>query len=375
MFNTLQTFDTEYSADSVEWCPTKEFKDIFVCGTYQLTPDDEKNQGSPKDVEKRKRVGIIYLFRVIDEEEPKLDLLQKLNVAAVLDMKWAHVKSHNNRTLLGVVNSEGFLQIYELVKEEEEILLKLVSEILVNPNGDNSVLALSLDWSTGNRNQSDSVAFKITVSDSLGTISLFAIHGNENKIERINSWQAHEFEAWITSFDYWDTNVVFTGGDDGKFLQFDTRLNPLEPVNVNKSHGAGVTSLHSNWKKQFCLVSGSYDENLRVWDTRKLRRPISELNVGGGIWRLKWDPYKAEHLLAACMYNGFCIVDCANLEEPKTVSEYKEHESIAYGCDWSYQRAKNDASEEECPVLVGTCSFYDHVLKLSSLNIKGLRTT
>ena len=29
-------FDTVYSADSVEFCPIDGFKDLFVCGHYQL---------------------------------------------------------------------------------------------------------------------------------------------------------------------------------------------------------------------------------------------------------------------------------------------------------------------------------------------------
>lgn len=46
------------------------------------------------------------------------------------------------------------------------------------------------------------------------------------------------------------------GGDDCKFLRFDTRIDTSSPVNTNRSHEAGVTSLHCNWKKEFCLVSG-----------------------------------------------------------------------------------------------------------------------
>lgn len=122
----------------------------------------------------------------------------------------------------------------------------------------------------------------------------------------------------------------------------------------------------------YIYLNNSYDEVLRTWDTRRLKRPIAELNLGGGIWRLKWDPYEAKNLLAACMYNGFYIVNCSNLETPEILAEYKEHESIAYGCDWSLVNGKfgvrRDWLENENEVLVGTCSFYDHILKLSSVN-------
>lgn len=33
---SLQVFDTQLSADSVEWCPVAQSHDVLVCGTYQL---------------------------------------------------------------------------------------------------------------------------------------------------------------------------------------------------------------------------------------------------------------------------------------------------------------------------------------------------
>lgn len=38
----LQVFDTELSADTVEWCPLPQYSHILACGTYQLQKDDEK---------------------------------------------------------------------------------------------------------------------------------------------------------------------------------------------------------------------------------------------------------------------------------------------------------------------------------------------
>lgn len=39
---TLQTWNTGLSADSLEWCPVEKYQHIFVCGTYQLTEKDGK---------------------------------------------------------------------------------------------------------------------------------------------------------------------------------------------------------------------------------------------------------------------------------------------------------------------------------------------
>ena len=51
----------------------------------------------------------------------------------------------------------------------------------------------------------------------------------------------------------------------------------------------------------------SYDENLLVWDIRNMSVPLAETGLGGGIWRIKWDPHEADYILTATMYNGFHI--------------------------------------------------------------------
>ncbi|XP_076160276.1 diphthine methyltransferase [Ptiloglossa arizonensis] len=363
MFHTLDSFDTDFPADSVEWCPANLFRDIFVCGTYQLMKDNEATLDKSKSL---KRLGHIYMFRVIDNG--RLYLLQMLKVPAVLDMKWMHVM-YQNKILLGVVNSLGYLQVYQLKSDEGKEALKLLTETKISHSDD--VLALSLDWCTGRWMDNNKSNSKIVVSDSKGYVSLFEI--NENELNKINSWPAHEFEAWIAAFDYWNINVIYTGGDDCKFQVFDTRIG-THPIALNKIHGAGVTSIHSNATKEFLLSSGSYDDTLRLWDTRNLKRFVSETNLGGGVWRLKWDPFARKYLLAACMYGGFKIIDCERTEAPSVIGEYK-HESLAYGCDWSLLNSAEiteriHRTQERNVFLIGTCSFYDHVLKLSATYLR-----
>ncbi len=59
---------------------------------------------------------------------------------------------------------------------------------------------------------------------------------------------------------------------------------------------------------------GSYDEQLRFWDERKLNTEVDSLNVGGGIWRIKQQPQPPgsssndDALLIAAMHGGFLVL-------------------------------------------------------------------
>ena len=39
--NTIHTWDTELSADSVEWCPFDGYENILAVGTYHLQKSDD----------------------------------------------------------------------------------------------------------------------------------------------------------------------------------------------------------------------------------------------------------------------------------------------------------------------------------------------
>lgn len=44
----LQAVDTEYTADSVEWCPLDGCRHLLACGTYQLQKPEDKVRGAPE---------------------------------------------------------------------------------------------------------------------------------------------------------------------------------------------------------------------------------------------------------------------------------------------------------------------------------------
>ncbi|XP_012234135.2 diphthine methyltransferase [Linepithema humile] len=362
-FHTLDTFITELSADSVEWCPAEPFKDVLACGTYKLPEiNDSPNL-------RNRRIGQIYLFRVV--KGGKLEMLHQIDTSGILDMKWMHITDiDNNRILLGVVNSNGYLQIYELRyvdSAHNKTEFKLIAEEKIGAD-DEKVMALSLDWSVGRGAWTSDSIPHIAVSDSLGRISHFTWHETSNLTKNF-TWSAHQFQAWIVAFNYGSKNIFYSGGDDNKFLTFDTRVGSV-PVFRSREHIYGVTSIHNNIVKPHTLVTGSYDQILRLWDTRNLNQPISKIDLEGGIWRLKWDPFKHQYLFAACMSEGFRIVNWSSEVLMSVCGHYDEHSGLSYGCDWSSLN-KEDLKRLNISTgntLISTCSYQDCALKLSVIN-------
>ncbi|KAJ6648648.1 Diphthine methyltransferase [Pseudolycoriella hygida] len=308
---TIHSLDTEYSADSVEWCPTENSQEYFVCGTYQL--EDNKSE---ELVLPTRRKGRIYLFKydAITEELSKLDAIE---TAAILDQKWTEI---DKKPVVAAANALGEIMLYALVSDK----LTLTSSVHLNPDIDN-LLTLSIDWNANEKNK------QLLSSDSKGNISLLQL--NESNLNVVTRWNGHSFEAWTCCFDKWNDNIIYSGGDDTSLHVYDTRIHTK--TMTNKSHMAGVTSLLSFDNKEHILATGSYDENLRIFDIRAFKNPLSAINLKGGVWRIKPDPVDKNLLLCACMYHNFSIVklDESN-EKTELVGEYFEHKSICYGSDW-----------------------------------------
>lgn len=197
---------------------------------------------------------------------------------------------------------------------------------------------------------------------------------------------------------------------------------------VSDAHEAGVCSIAFHPYTQHLVASGSYDEHVRVserrdeharnvtrhracsrlrmtlaaaprltrpwlqlWDARNMKAPLHVHHTGGGVWRLKWHPapQHSHLLLAACMHNGFHVLDtnglpaAAELGAAAGVSlsplcHYTGHASLAYGADWVDVQASSPAdgaptadadagaasAASSSSFTVGTSSFYDHAFNL-----------
>lgn len=151
---TLHTFDTQYSADSVEWCPLEQHANCFVVGTYQLEEKDDAVSSN------NIRVGRIYLFNY-DDDCNVLTECQRIETDAILDQKW-------NENLLLAATSLGNIQTYKLIEnrlEEFQLPISLCS------NESESCLALSVEIIPKTS--------KAIASDSKGRVTLVDIDSTQ----------------------------------------------------------------------------------------------------------------------------------------------------------------------------------------------------
>ncbi|KAG0375814.1 Diphthine methyltransferase [Mortierella sp. AD032] len=366
---SLDSDDTIYSADSVEFCPFQSHSHLFACGTYQLAKDESEDEPAPTpepadtdssdDDEPVKvdkpmlRLGRLLVYAVEGETDDtlKLNNLERIETAAILDMKWSHQLINGNPTL-GVADASGDLSLYQLKSAGND--LEIVTKYQTNTS---NKLALSLDWS--NRVQTSEQP-QIAVSLSNGDITILELDPTSSTLTESLTWHAHDFEAWIVGWNYHDTNVLYTGADDARLKGWDRRMDCSYATFTSRAHQMGVCSIQSNPHDEHTLATGSYDENVLIWDTRSMRQPLSTTATGGGVWRLKWHPARKDVLLAGSMHNGFHVINYDEGWSTGTIgSSFMDHASLAYGTDWSYAPTKGNE-----PPLVASCSFYDHLLHL-----------
>ncbi|KAK7799749.1 hypothetical protein U0070_010756 [Myodes glareolus] len=334
VLQTLQAVDTEFTADSVEWCPVEGCQHLMACGTYQLrTPEDQP----ALDVsEPQVRLGRLYLYSFNEDNTANpLVEVHRRDSPAILDMKWCHIPV-SGHILLGLADASGSVELLRLIEHEKNsYTLQPMSSLTLEERG----LSLSLDWSTGKPGRAKDQPLKIISSDSKGQLHLLMVNEGAAELQLMASWPAHHFEAWIAAFDYWHTELVYSGGDDCLLRGWDTRILGT-PVFTSKRHSMGVCSIQTNPHQEHILATGSYDEHVLLWDTRNIKQPLADVPVQGGVWRLKWHPVYHHLLLAACMYNGFKILNCQKaIEEKQDVTVSIAHEmpnSLVYGADWSW---------------------------------------
>ncbi|GAA5876195.1 hypothetical protein JCM16303_007053 [Sporobolomyces ruberrimus] len=367
---SLSHVDTEYSADSIEFCPS--VPNLFACGTYQVNKEDnpDVDESDPTVT----RTGRCLLYSV-DRNGQNLTELQRIESPAILDMKWSPQPWNGHDQVLAIADAKGHVQLHTLNKETKQLSL-----IDIITCADEKTLCLSLDWS--NRLPTNKEPASIIVSLSNGSL----LHLTQSITNASPSFeisktieQAHDFEPWLTSFDCWNPNTVWSGGDDLKLKGWDLETDCEVPSFVNKRFEGGVTTITSHHLVENLIAVGSYDSSVRLFDKRNPLRPLTTFDVGGGIWRLKWHPTNPCRLLIAAMHNGFSVIDFPGLSsleaeggalnpgEGVLVKRFEGHESLAYGVDWNVAAKGEGEKTEDGKDLVASCSFYDHALHVWSV--------
>ncbi|CAF1402833.1 unnamed protein product [Adineta steineri] len=339
-------FLTDCPPDSIEWCPVRQ--DIFACGTYLYNPETTT------------RAGSIYLFQY-NSTTKTIDTIQHQTTDGILDLKW--IQCSSDSTFLSTVTALGQLSLYSL----NDLTKPIICENVTN----DQTIALAQSWLHLTNNY-------VVVSDHHGYLTICELD-NTNGLRFSQSWLAHEFECWTCAWDKHDPNIIYSGADDTLLKIWDIR-DCKQAIHINRKHTMGICSIVPNETNQYELLTGSFDEYLRLWDKRQMNKTLKEIKLGGGVWKIRPHPLNNDLLLCACMQNGFVIVDLKTL---MIICNYKEHGSLAYGCDWQYNNPVNQLSElmADCMTediatsdnkkllsesFIASCSFYDktvHVWK------------
>ncbi|KAL0304669.1 UNVERIFIED_CONTAM: Diphthine methyltransferase [Sesamum calycinum] len=156
--------------------------------------------------------------------------------------------------------------------------------------------------------------------------------------------------------------LVYTGSDDCKFSCWDLRDDPSNLVFQNKeAHTMGVCCIAKSPSDPYTLLTGSYDEYLRIWDVRSTSKPVNESSIclGGGVWRIKHHPSTRTSL------DGFvCTMDLQLLNLMGIKSKLLNNTTNMTHLH-TVQIGKEESicgrDKKKSPV-IATCSFYDRLL-------------
>ncbi|KAF2664749.1 hypothetical protein BT63DRAFT_443782 [Microthyrium microscopicum] len=337
----------------IEFAPS--FPNYAAIGTYFLDKDANSEQG-------QKRSGSIELLEVGYDT---------LTVVQVVETEYGILDLHfspHEPDIICTANSTASITFFRIGQESGAKHPEIVQLGLIT--GDDfladGVLALSLQWHPANPN---AIAITSSVGDVLLlTIDLAALETKKSMegsslamdgLVSCTSIAKHELEAWTSSFTPLSTGI-YSGGDDcvlgyvplaevtGDASQEDpSRLQSGNPRQDRRIHDAGVTAILP--LSEHVLLTGSYDDHIRIIDTKPNRpKVMAGENLGGGVWRLKLIKSVTESwvvsdepgeimVLASCMYTGARIVRAVRDESGnwkfEVVARFEEHESMNYGSD------------------------------------------
>ena len=369
---TLHHTTTKHNADVVHTLPssasfTPSTSSLIVVGNYEL----HAASGT--------KVGGIALFEV-DAAEGRLIERSYQPTSAVFDLQWCD-GLRAGQSLLACADAAGVVSVMALTRDESSCMLTRVASVDVY--GDSGASCLSVDWDDARvaaasasphvsppEAVTEPTSNAIATSSSSGSVSLLSLHPSSSSLSLLATCTPHSLEVWSCAFSPHCPTSLYSGGDDCLLCHVDVR-SMNQPTTLTSLHTAGVCCVLPSASFQYLLATGCYDERLRLWDTRAMKRPLSEKRLNGGVWRLRWgrmatgNTEDASRLLCCCMHAGVQLVEVADGGASLQVSsEYYEHDSLAYGGDWVTVQSTGALETSEHNNAIVSCSFYDNSLRL-----------
>ncbi|KAF2468858.1 uncharacterized protein BDR25DRAFT_289800 [Lindgomyces ingoldianus] len=365
-----------------------------VVGTYNLEKlvEDPPTESEPPEETREKKTqqrnGSLILLHV---QENSVKILQSLSTpSAILDLHFS--PAYFPPFVFGAATSTGSIEVYELTDQQGQAVFGTPGYETVIPKirhlqtlqlASEDTIVTAFSW------HRSLCAVGITLSDGSVCLEDANLVDSSSVMMRRGASGMHDLEAWTLAF-LPDGSGMYTGGDDsalkntavadGYFMK--------HQWTDRKIHRAGVTAIlpfHANERRSLVLT-GSYDDHIRlIYASVNGRRTVlSELNLEGGVWRLKFlgmdpNPFFLEKfldmdfnssfpesgevfLLASCMHAGARILKLIwNGEKDwrfEVVAKFEEHKSMNYGSDC--QPSLNTKGQR---TFIST-SFYDRLLCL-----------
>lgn len=307
-----------------------------------------------------------------------------------------------------IASSTGCVALFKVSIDSTQPTIKRLWTKQVHE--DPSTPALFFAWAPQNWfPQSKMDGFAVTFSDSLTAV--FGTEGDlseGDKITELDSFQARQMiEVWFVALAAVPDServcqspdtvpFMFTGDDFGSLhtRRFDKHSGdrrdeeePLSPLLLEhddraRHHTAGVTAILPLpvplVEDAPILLTGSYDEGLRVYHATHRGDVLAEQGLGGGVWRLQLldsiehtvpdEPTSTETrflVLASCMHAGTRVVRVTQKQRDQTsewsievLAEFTEHESMNYASD-VWKGGRSNTLSESSELLCVSSSFYD----------------
>lgn len=360
----LLEINTHLHPCSIETIDFNSERSVFACGYYELQSDlntSDENNDSILHSSSQKRIGCIELFQYTYEQSDHVEKLQVIDVpGGVLDMK---IHQYGAIRILGCVLSNGMVQIYKI--SDNSTALSYIDSMEDQSEG----LFLSLSWcAVGSISQ-------LLVSTQSGSIICYQFDGNKivesNKFSSVHSKFGESLPCWIVANDIHSNGHRFiSGGDDCMMRLWDLRSDSHSPIfKDSKTHQAGVTSAQWHHIHQDLFVTGSYDEFVRLWDIKMMKKPILEIPSNGGVWRSKWMLTDKSHednmtlgwLMCSSMQVGSGIYALHD-DKYQTYTNFfngDKDKHLAYGIDVLYS-TKTNYEANGFNFILASCSFYEN---------------